>query len=302
MFRYLLMGSAFRIIPREGEGGGGGGGGGADVGSFGTLDAGLQKTVTDNGWKAPADAVKNYAALVSKMGGMISLPTDKSTPEEIAAYRAKRGVPADPTKYDLAGFKKPDGISWDDEAQGMALKTMHQLGLNNAEALGVLGIHAEIAKGAMQKIDARAAEVNKAAEPALRKAWGDKYDENYKAANLAVRKIFGTDLEGAKKVRLLDGSYLLDNANLAQVMAQLGGGMSEDGDLIGNKGGGGNNAPEDISTAATAQAFIEKTRSEATRDPKHPYLNPNDPQHDALHKKMLLAHGVVAAANGGQAE
>ena len=70
------------------------------------------------------DLAKGYVSLQSLMGSKanaVVIPGEKSTPEEIAAYRKAVGVPDAPEGYQLKPEQLPEGLSWDDElAKGFA--------------------------------------------------------------------------------------------------------------------------------------------------------------------------------------
>jgi hypothetical protein len=275
-------------------------GGDQAAGSWGTLDADAQKVVTDNGWKSPADAVKNYAGLSTKIGTMISIPGTDAKPEEIAAFHGKLGVPAD-GKYDLKDFKRPENLPWDEGAQTNILARLSKAGATPAAARAALDGYVEYAAGVVKARDDFAAKVHAETEPAMRKAWGDKYDANYAAANKAVASIFGKSVEEATKLRLEDGSFILDHPALAEAFAKFGATLQEDGDLGGrNDSAGDGGASSDIAkmTPQQAEAEIAKVRAEAVKDDKHPY---NDRGHPDYKKTQQRMNELYARKNAGRA-
>ncbi len=72
----------------------------------------LKGVAINKGWKDPGQAVQSYDELsrlfgADKAGRTVMLPGDKATPEELAAFRTKLGVPTDAAGYEL---KMPEGF------------------------------------------------------------------------------------------------------------------------------------------------------------------------------------------------
>lgn len=70
------------------------------------------------------ELAKGYVSLQSLMGSKanaVVIPGEKSTPEEVAAFRKALGVPESAEGYQLKPEQLPEGLSWDDElAKGFA--------------------------------------------------------------------------------------------------------------------------------------------------------------------------------------
>lgn len=134
-------------------------------------------------FKSFDEAVKSALDLDSKVGGMISIPTDKSTPEEIAAYYAKVGVPSKPEEYKLdrnpellvneseeAEFKK---FLFDNHVPQSLAGSLHKM----------LG---ERAAKVLVDFATRQAEAKTALQADLQKEWGNEFGDNIKIAQRGI--------------------------------------------------------------------------------------------------------------------
>src|SRR3546814_10894878 len=86
---------------------------------------------------SPAEVVKSYAALQSRLGRSVVKPGPDAAPEEIAAYRRQLGVPESAAGYEV---RLPEDLPAPlrDDAAGAALqqdflKAMHEGGAGRAE-------------------------------------------------------------------------------------------------------------------------------------------------------------------------
>src|SRR5690606_22717197 len=84
---------------------------------------------------SPAEVVKSYAALQSRLGRSVVKPGPDAAPEEVAAYRRQLGVPERPEQYEVRLPETLPAALRDDPAgaalqQGF-LKAMHEAGASN---------------------------------------------------------------------------------------------------------------------------------------------------------------------------
>jgi hypothetical protein len=124
--------------------------------------------------------------LLGKKANAIVPPNEKSTPEEISAYRKALGVPESPEGYNLKPEQLPEGITWDDNVAKRAAELAHK---HNVPAAAMQ----EFMKFDME----RAALMNQAAagmieaqlesgRAELQKVWGDKMPEKIELARRAA--------------------------------------------------------------------------------------------------------------------
>lgn len=80
--------------------------------------------------KADVEALsKSYQGLeqlLGKKANAVPVPNEKSTPEEVSAYRKAIGVPESPEGYKLKPEKLPDGVTWDDNVAKRAAELAHK--------------------------------------------------------------------------------------------------------------------------------------------------------------------------------
>lgn len=136
-------------------------------------------------FKSFDDAVKSAMELDSKVGGMVSLPTEKSTPEEIAEFYQRFGVPEKPEDYDLEMSKD---LEYTDDSLKEFRDLALALHLNKAQAKEMFAKVNERAKAELDAYNAKQTETRKseyqACEASIRKEWGAEYDQKL---NLAKR-------------------------------------------------------------------------------------------------------------------
>jgi len=132
-------------------------------------------------FKDPAAMAKtliNQQRLLGKKADAIIMPTDKSTPEEWAAFNAKRGVPENADGYAVKPQNLPAGAEWN-EGQAKEFNTLaHKLGVTPAQAEQIMAF--DLARSSQAaEVQAKAAQVEfEAGKKALGEAWGDKFDTN----------------------------------------------------------------------------------------------------------------------------
>jgi hypothetical protein len=74
---------------------------------------------------------KSYASLQAtftkhNQGLLVQVPHEKSTPEEVAAYRKALGIPESADKYDIKPEKLPEGATWDDATAKRVAEVAHK--------------------------------------------------------------------------------------------------------------------------------------------------------------------------------
>jgi hypothetical protein len=140
--------------------------------------------------KADVEALsKSYQGLeqlLGKKANSVPVPNEKSTPEEVSAYRKAIGVPDSPEGYQLKPEQLPEGVSWDENVAKRAAELAHK---HNIPAAAM----SELMKFDME----RAALMNQAAasmieaqlesgRAELQKVYGDKMPEKIELARRAA--------------------------------------------------------------------------------------------------------------------
>ena len=199
---------------------------------------------------------KNYLQAQRLVGAdKLILPTERSTPEEIAAFRTKLGVPAKPEEY---GIKLPDGLTEDrlDKARVDAWrKEMHDAGIPKAAAERLMSKYLSDEFGATQAAaQARVKELENH-ELSLKAELGVKFDEKLNNARYALKQ-FGSE----KLAEILDSTGLGSHPEVVKLFAAIGEKLSDDS-ARGGGGGGGN----PLASPETAQHAL----NEFNRNPEN---------------------------------
>lgn len=202
---------------------------------------------------SPSDFGKRFNSLLSRVGdsNVVRKPTEKSSPEEITAWRQARGVPEKATDYkinlpegapalDTLGKALTDQFLADAHAAEMDQKQI-DVSLANMERMR-LTIEAER--------DKQVEQFRKENEDTLRGQWGPDYRRNEEYANRALQEYFPDLGPEFLNLRLENGSRVGDHAALLMGLAQLGASTGLGGSAFddGDEGGRGQSADEEVNS------------------------------------------------------
>jgi hypothetical protein len=252
------------------------------------LDDGARQVAQAKGWKTPGDAIASYAHLEKALGAekLALPPKDKDGGRDFSAWDgwSRLGRPETPDDY---RFEPIDGreFSAADQAFHAALRpALHKAGLAPWQLAELNAAFNGYTRSLEERSD-RAAAADRAA---LEKDWGGDFETRIALADRVVRLAFGDDLDDARRIRLADGRFLLDDARLARAFARVGALIGEDGALVE-----GAARPGLPATPAAARAEIDRIRGEAHENPKHAYNDRNHPEHRALHERVLELYRIA---------
>lgn len=132
----------------------------------------------------------SYLNLQSKIGqredGSIKPITEDSTPEEIADYREKMGVPATAGDYQWEGM--PEGMELDTERLTERNAKMHELGINQEQYSALMDMYNQEVNMIHEMAQSNQANVMQETKTALEAEWGANYGKNVDAvARVAER-------------------------------------------------------------------------------------------------------------------
>jgi hypothetical protein len=230
----------------------------------------LKNFVTAKGARSPTDLAAAFAKADGDAAALISPPKDGVWDD---AARAKLGIPAKAEEYKLTRPKLPDGMPYDEALEKAALPIAHKLGLTPQQLQGLVDFIADHrvaeATAAMQTMTARMDE----AEQVLRKEWGGGYERQLSLAARAAKRFGGEDLIAA-----LNETGFGNNPHLVRAFAKVASLIAEDT----MKSDGTPTAP----AGDAALAEIARIQGEALRDPKHPWINADHPEHNATLERM----------------
>ena len=124
--------------------------------------------------------------LLGKKANAIVPPSEKSTPEEVAAYRKAIGVPESPEAYNLKPEQLPEGVTWDDNVAKRAAELAYKHNVPAAAMQEFMKFDMERAslmnQAAAQMIETQL-ETGRAE---LQAVWGDKMPEKIELARRAA--------------------------------------------------------------------------------------------------------------------
>lgn len=201
-------------------------------------------------FKDVAALAKSYREAAKMIGGSIRIPGPNATPEEVAAFRAKLGVPESPDGYQLSA---PDDVKpvLDEGMVTRFKQAAHRLGVPAQAVAGLWQWYL----GEIQAQQRGISQVTKQVEAQLREEWGDAlFERNVALAQRTVREFGGEEL-----IEFLDSTGLGNHPGLIKLLAKVGHLLAEDGHVPGEVAG--------IMTPEAARQRI----AEIMANPEHPY-------------------------------
>lgn len=179
-------------------------------------------------YKNPLEVIKanfHKEKIIGKKG--VPIPTETSTPEEIAAYRKAVGAPESPDQYQLKPEKLPEGVDWNDDLAKPFAEIAHKYHIPQKamQELVAAQLATEQSRGAVlaQSIEQ---ELSKGREE-LKKTFGGEYENKINT----VKRVAAT-------VGVDPLSRGFTDPEMVKAFARLGEMLSED-KLTGGGGGGG---------------------------------------------------------------
>jgi hypothetical protein len=124
-------------------------------------------------FKSLDDQTTAAMELEKKMGGMVAYPNEKSTPEEIAAFWSKAGVPSKPDEYKLDRIQ---GLPYDDTQENELRKFFHENHVPQAAASALYKMMGERMAQEIAAFTAKKDEIKAATMAQLQKEQGQNYD------------------------------------------------------------------------------------------------------------------------------
>jgi hypothetical protein len=207
----------------------------------GIAEPGLRRVAEK--FTSPAEVVKSYAALQSRLGRSVVKPGPDAGPEELASYHRQLGVPESVEGYEISLPEDLPAPLRNDPAgaalQQDFLKAMHDAGASNAVVQRALDWYYGNATQGLAQQEKTATERRAEAEASLRQEWGGDHERNLTFAQRAVTT-FGDDafvdfLESQE----VGGVKLGDHPAFVRAFAAIGRSMGEDVPLSGEGASGG---------------------------------------------------------------
>jgi hypothetical protein len=249
------------------------------------------ETIKGKDWaEAGPTLAKNYLHAQRLVGAdKLVIPTATSTPEEIAAFRTKMGVPAKFEEYSYG--KLPEGMAETqlDKARLDAWrKEMHEAGLPKAQADRLLNKYITEEFGTFQARNKFHTDALATNELAVKAEFGDKYDENVNFAQFAAKQ-FGDEA----LLKLLDESGMGSHPAVVRFFAKAGRAMADDKARGG--GGGGASSPEHMTPGQAQAELVSFESNKANIDALH---DKNNPAHDRAVKERMKLYTAAFPPSG----
>lgn len=191
-------------------------------------------------YKTVADLAKALHNANGLIGKKTLVPNEKSTPEEISAFRQAIGVPEKLEEYDIKPSEIPEGLGWNEDNARKYAELGHK---HNIPPAAMKAIVAEYANQRIAEMQIMAQEVDsrrQAGAADLKKTWGDDFDKNLGIAKQAAQ-IAGANPE----------SFGFGDPEVVKAFVRLASQLSDDKLTAGNAGGtmqGGKTRAQDIMT------------------------------------------------------
>lgn len=243
------------------------------------LSAEYQSHPSIKSYKSLDDFAKSYLSAQSMIGkDKLVLPTNEEDTETWNQVWSKLGRPEKPNEYGFARPEElPQDIPWDNEEMNMFADLMHKAGLSKKQAGTIFEAYKQNIVKQYQDFQSAQEKSLEEASSALKKEWGEAYNQNINIANRVV-KLAGDEFNQAVKDKKWGNDPVFIKA-----MAKLGPAVLED---VAKGIGSGTmvKSPESaLQEIATLEASPEYKA--ATKDRSHPNYNIMVSKRDSLYKQ-----------------
>ena len=182
--------------------------------------------------KTPQDITKALIELKTSTKGMVKIPTDESTPEEMTAFFQKLGCPETPEGYELSK-ELPEGLEFSEEMFSGFTQVAQATGITQKQAKAIYEFYNNKSQEVAGTLGEKIAQTYKKSKEdgvvALQKEWGTDYKDNL---DQAVK--MGNTFLSAETKQYLNASKLGNHPALIKdfykLSQQVGGAQMRGGD------------------------------------------------------------------------
>jgi hypothetical protein len=167
-------------------------------------------------FKSVPDLVKALGNANALIGKKLGVPNEKSSPEEVAAFRRSLGVPDTIDEYKFAPDALPEGMTWDDKNVKNYAEIAHKHNIPPSAMKALVTEHAKMEHFKMQGMQAQIEKQHVDAVNTLKKEWGGEFDKNIGLAKQAA-KIAGVN---ANSQGFADPEVVRGFVRMAQMMSE----------------------------------------------------------------------------------
>ena len=167
-------------------------------------------------YKSVPDMAKALANANALIGKKLGVPNEKSSPEEVAAFRRSLGVPDSIDEYKFAPDALPEGMTWDDNNVKNYAEIAHKHNIPPSAMKALVTEHAKMEHFKMQGMQAQIEKQHVEAVNTLKKEWGGEFEKNIGLAKQAA-KIAGVN---ANSQGFADPEVVRGFVRMAQMMSE----------------------------------------------------------------------------------
>ena len=167
-------------------------------------------------YKSVPDMAKALANANALIGKKLGVPNEKSSPEEVAAFRRSLGVPDSIDEYKFAPDALPEGMTWDDANVKNYAEIAHKHNIPPSAMKALVTEHAKMEHFKMQGMQAMIEKQHVEAVNTLKKEWGGEFEKNIGLAKQAA-KIAGVN---ANSQGFADPEVVRGFVRMAQMMSE----------------------------------------------------------------------------------
>ena len=167
-------------------------------------------------FKSVPDLVKALGNANALIGKKLGVPSEKSSPEEVAAFRRSLGVPDSIEEYKFAPDALPEGMTWDDNNVKNYAEIAHKHNIPPSAMKALVTEHAKMEHFKLQGMQAQIEKQHVEAVNTLKKEWGGEFEKNIGLAKQAA-KIAGVN---ANSQGFADPEVVRGFVRMAQMMSE----------------------------------------------------------------------------------
>lgn len=183
------------------------------------------KHLIGKGWKDPSDVFRGYRELEKKLssGDFVAKLPENPTDEQLSNWRAKQGIPNEPSEYMEMGEDVPEETK---AMLGQFFDTMHGVNATPDVVKAAMEFVDNFGEGLKdQKIQAVAAAAEKAKYQLVEEFGADRFEPMKGAITKLVQEHAGPRVEGEMHpvldLQLADGTVLGDSPEFFRMLAPL---------------------------------------------------------------------------------
>ncbi|MEO6103592.1 MAG: hypothetical protein ABIP44_08140, partial [Pseudoxanthomonas sp.] len=143
-------------------------------------------------FKTVADFARSYQGLEQKLGSkanLVAVPTEKSTPQEMASYRKALGIPENPGDYKLETGPLPEGFQVDEHKMAQFSQLAHKLNIPPSAAKELLAYDIQRERARNEVLGQMALEKLEQGRQVLQQTFGQNYDAHIELAVKAAKTV-----------------------------------------------------------------------------------------------------------------